>query len=130
MAEHANVEAARDAYEAFSKGDFERTSSFWTDNIVLHIGGHHPLAGDYRGKQEFINLATRLGELTSGTLNQEIQDLVGNDRHVVALIAERAERNGKSHSMEATHVWRMENGKGAEAWVYPWDQQAEDAFWS
>jgi ketosteroid isomerase-like protein len=68
--------------------------------------------------------------LTSGTFSQEVRDVVGSDRYVVALTTERAERHGKSHSMDITQVWRMENGKAAEVWVYAVDQQAEDAFWS
>jgi ketosteroid isomerase-like protein len=130
MAEHANVELVRDAYDAFVKGDMEAVGKAFADDIVVHDQGRSPFAGDYVSKDEVFRLFGRLAEMTAGTFHQEIDDIIGNDTKVVVLGTERAERNGRQMSSPSALVWRIEDGKIVEAWSYYTDQYTRDEFYN
>jgi ketosteroid isomerase-like protein len=57
-------------------------------------------------------------------------EVFGRDETVVVLLTLQAERNGKSLSGEAVHVWRVENGKVVEGTVLYYDPYAVDEFWA
>src|SRR5215207_5655112 len=46
---HPNEHLVREGYQAFIKADMQKVSGFFADDIVWHVGGRGPLAGDYRG---------------------------------------------------------------------------------
>ena len=46
--------------EAFERKDWEAATAFWADDIVLHAQGRHPLAGDFFGKQAFLDHVGRV----------------------------------------------------------------------
>jgi ketosteroid isomerase-like protein len=75
-------------------------------------------------------LLAQLAEQTSGTLRVEVRDVFGRDENVVALVTYHAERNGKTISDDAVHVWRVENGKAVEDVILVYDPYAADEFWS
>ncbi len=57
-----NAETAKKAYEAYGRGDVEAALTTFDDNIEWSIPGNSVLAGDYRGKSEFIELLGKLAE--------------------------------------------------------------------
>ena len=57
-----NAETAKKAYEAYGAGDVEAALTTFDDNIEWSIPGNSVLAGDYRGKSEFIELLGKLAE--------------------------------------------------------------------
>lgn len=48
---HANTQLIEKAHEAFRRGDVQALFDMWTDDLVWHQAGNHPLAGDHRGKE-------------------------------------------------------------------------------
>ncbi|WP_053386307.1 nuclear transport factor 2 family protein [Leucobacter japonicus] len=42
-------------HEAWGRGDQEAGMAFYSDDVILHMGGDGPLAGIYRGKQDFVD---------------------------------------------------------------------------
>ena len=128
--EHPNVIKMREAYEAFARGDLETVGANLADDIVWHIPGNSQLAGDYKGQDEIFTLFGRLFELSGGTLTLEVEDILANDNHATAIVRMTAERDGKALSMNAVHVYRIEDGLTKEFWSFDEDQAADDAFWS
>ena len=57
-----NAETAKKAYEAYGRGDVEAALTTFDDNIEWSIPGNSVLAGNYRGKSEFIELLGKLAE--------------------------------------------------------------------
>jgi uncharacterized protein len=129
MADQSNVQLIRDMYDAFLKGDMEAVGNVLADDIVVHLPGRHPLAGDRRSKEEFFVLLGQMAELTS-RLSAEVRDVVGGDEHVLGLITEQLERNGKTLSVDVVEVWKVENGKAVEVVTLACDPYALDEFWS
>lgn len=127
---HPNEELYRKGFEAFQKGDTETLKDHFADDIIWHVGGQGPFAGDYKGSGEVISLFGRQVEATGGTFKLELHDLLANDEHVVALVRTTAERNGKRLNDPGVHVVHVRDGKLAESWFHASDQYAVDEFFS
>ena len=130
MAEHPNVALMRKGYKAFAEGDIATLNDLFADDIVWHVGGRSPLAGDYKGKQEVFTFFGKITELTGGTFKLDIHDVLANDDHVVVLVNSSAKRNGKSLSDNGVHVFHVRDGKTVEFWGVESDQYAGDEFFS
>ena len=127
---HPNEELLRKGYDAFSKGDMETIRELFDPNIVWHAPGRSPMAGDYRGVDEVLQQFGKVFEMTGGTFNLEIHDVLANDEHVTVLVRARGERNGKTLDDTSVQVWHVKDGKAAEQWLHSGDQYAADEFWS
>ena len=79
---HPNAELVRSGYEAFQRGDVEGALAAFADDIVFHIPGRSPVAGDYHGHQEVMGFFGKLFESSSGTFRVDIHDITGTDEHV------------------------------------------------
>ena len=108
----------------------QKVSDFFADDVVWHIGGRGPLAGDYRGKDEVLGFLAKTLEMTGGTFTLEIHDVLANDEHAVALVVARGEREGKTLEDRQAHVLHIKDGKVTEYWGHPGDQYAIDEFLS
>src|SRR5260370_57221 len=93
---HPNEDLARQANAAFARGDLAALrTQFFAENIRWHIPGRGPLAGDYEGVTQVIELFGRIFELSGGTARIELHDVLANDNHTVSLATIPAERAGK-----------------------------------
>lgn len=127
---HPNEELYRRGFEAFQKGDMETLKDHFSDDIVWHVAGRSPFAGDYKGWGEVMGLFGRQVEATGGTLKLELHDLFANDEHAVALVRTTAQRNGKALDDPGVHVVHIRDGKLAESWFHAMDQYAVDEFFA
>ena len=53
----SNTEMIKRYVEAFERKDWGAATAFWADDIVCHVQGRNPLAGDFLGKQVFLPVA-------------------------------------------------------------------------
>lgn len=131
MAEHPNVELVREGYEAFARGDMDWMREHLAQDIVWHVPGNNPLSGDHTGLDQVLGMFGKLMELTGGSFQQEIHDIVGGDEHVVVLVSGRAERpDGRSLENRSVQIFHVKEGKAIEYWIFNEDQAASDAFMS
>ncbi|HZC03259.1 MAG TPA: nuclear transport factor 2 family protein [Gammaproteobacteria bacterium] len=82
---HAHEDTLRTIYDAFAKGDVETVMSLLTDDIEYHITGRSPVSGNYSGKEEVLGFFGKLMQLSGGTFRLEVEDILANDEHGVAL---------------------------------------------
>lgn len=125
----SNIEAMRLLYEALGAGEFGTVLGVLPDTVVGHVPGTSQVAGNYVGKEAVAGYVGKLAELSGGTVRFEPHDVVANDRHAVALVRDRAERNGRVLDMNNVHVWHATDGSLDEIWIYPGDLRAWDDFW-
>lgn len=130
MTDHPNLDLLRRGYTAYGSGDLDAINELFADDVVWHIAGRSPLAGDYTGKEQVFGFFARLQELSDGTSKIEVHDLLANDEHGVVLVTESATRGGRSHEGSATHVFHLREGKVTEFWDAQTDQYAADEFWA
>lgn len=130
MTEHPNAVLMSEVYDAFTRGDLEAASSYWTDDCVHHYPGRSPLSGSHQGIDSALSFATKMFELTQGRIQMEIEEIGASDNYAFAVVNTRYERDGKKLEMQFVNVSRIKGGKVAEFWTYPDDQYAIDEFWS
>ena len=130
MSEHPNAARVREALDAYNRGDLDTLRSFLADDIVWHVGGSHPLSGDYRGPDEVIGYCSRALSLTSGTLKGQPLEILADDRH--AGVFNRITAEGGGGSLDTTLAQAIsfdDEGRWTEYWALADDQDSVDAFW-
>ncbi len=126
-----NQGLVRAASAAFGRGDLGALrDQFFAADIVWHIAGTGPLAGDYAGAAQVMGLLGKIAELSGGTVRPELHDVLVSNDHTVALTTIRAERAGKRLQLNLVHVIHAENGKATEVWTHSSDPAAAAQFWS
>jgi uncharacterized protein len=131
MAEHPNVALLRKGYKAFTEGDMETIDALFDDDIVWHVPGKSMLSGDYKGKEEVINMFGRLFQETGGTFKIEIHDVLANDEHSVCINTISGERNGTPFETRGVDVFHpTPDGKVKEYWGLVEDQDVMNAAFS
>ncbi len=126
-----NEDMVRAASAALGRGDLSTLQDqFMADNIVWHIAGTGPLAGDYAGVAQVMGVLGKITELAGGTVRPELHDVLVSSDHTVALTTIRAERAGRQLKLNLVRVIHAENGKATEVWTQSADPAAAAEFWS
>src|SRR5712691_616837 len=115
---HPNEDLLRQSYEV----DMESFGKMLADDIVLHVPGRSPIAGDYRGRSEVLGFQCKLFELSGGTIQVDLHDALANDEHGAALQVTRAERGGKRLEARQTFISHLRESKFQEVWLQSEDQ--------
>jgi uncharacterized protein len=130
-AQHVNIQRSRRAYEAFGKGDMATVGELIADDAVYHIGGSSPLSGEYKGKDAIFGFFGKLMQETGGTFKLEVHDILANDEHIVTLVRETAEKNGKKWDSRAVHIAHPDSeGRVKEFWAFQENSAAADEFFA
>ena len=127
---HPNVALLEKLYQDFSKGDIQAVLAACSDSITFQIPGKSKLAGKYTKATFERELVMKLQELSGGTLNVNVHDILASEQHATVLLSDRLIRDGKPVEMRIVHVWRFENGTPVAWYEYPRDLYQFDAIWS
>jgi uncharacterized protein len=126
-----NEDLVRAASAAFGRGDLSALQDqFFAGDIVWHVAGTGPLAGDYEGLPQVMGLLNKIAELSGGSVQPELRDVLVSADHTVVLTAIRAERGGRQLALNLVHVIRSEGGKATEVWTHSSDPAAAAEFWA
>ncbi len=131
MNEHPNAAHIRELFAAFRNGDVAAIERVVPGDTVWHFPGRAGrLAGAHRGRAAIFAFLGRVVELTGGTFELELHDVLASDNWAVALFTGRAERNGKRLDNATCLRIRMKEGRATEVHEFVWDLYAVDDFWS
>jgi len=117
-AEHPNAVAYRKAAAAFRARDLQAIEALVDDDVVWHVPGDHPRAGEIRGRDDLLAWLADLAEV--GFVLRE-HDVFGNDEHVCALSYMGARRPGIDIETRVVSIFHFRDGRQAERWFYPED---------
>jgi ketosteroid isomerase-like protein len=124
---HQNEKLLRDADEAQMKGDVEAFVGFYADDVIVHIPGKSSLAGDYKGKDQFVELFGRFMERTP-EYSFEPHAYLADDEHGIILQRSHYQRGDETVDCNDTFVCHFRDGKISEFWLSSDDPYAVDAF--
>ena len=102
--DHPNATAYRRTADAFRVGDREALAALIGEDVVWHIPGSGPMAGDIHGREALFRFFDRLRDVTEGTFMIKEHDVLGSDEHVVALSNWSAVREGIPVSVDVVGV--------------------------
>ena len=128
---HPHEDLMREAFAAFGRGDLDTLQrQYFSEDIRYHVPGRGPLAGDYEGAAQVLELFRRLFELSGGTVRLKLHDVLANNEHAVALYTVRAERAGRQLEDNQVQIVHIHDGKATESWLHLTDMYFGDEFWS
>ena len=128
--EQRNVEMARRGYQAFNEGHIDDAMEGIDDDVVWHVGGDGPLTGDYKGKQAVLDFLMKFGQLTEGTYEADIHDILASEDHTVVLGTATMTRKGRTHTSRFVDIAHPgPDGRAKEFWRFVEDQAADDEFY-
>ncbi|HET7928145.1 MAG TPA: nuclear transport factor 2 family protein, partial [Actinomycetota bacterium] len=124
--EHPNAALYRRTADAFREGDRVALAALIDEDVVWHIPGSAPMAGDIHGREALFRFFDRLRDVTEGTFTLEEHDVLGTDDHVVALSHMSAVREGIPVSVNVVSVFHFRDGRQQERWFHSSDMAAWD----
>ena len=130
MADHPNAALLRKGYDAFAKGDTAALTELFSEDVVWHLSGDNLISGEHKGRDAVFAVFAKTMELTGGTFNIDLHDIVANDEHTVSLSRASASRQGKQLDLRGADIYHIRNGKVTEWWSFTEDQRLDDEFWS
>lgn len=130
MSAEQNTSRVRAYMDAFLDGDIDTARAFLADDVTLNVPGRNPLSGRYEGIEAACGFLQQMKDMTRGSLQFDIVDVLANNQHVVVLFKPSASRPGKSWDSSAITVYRLSDGAIHEITVFQHDLYAFDAFMS
>lgn len=125
-----NVDLVRRGYEAFNSGDMATLSELFAEDAVWHVPGSGVLSGTKQGRDAVLAYFGELGTRTQGSLQANVQDIVGGENHTLAIHQTRGERNSKTLDLATVIVFVVRGGKIEEAREFFEDTAKVDDFWT
>jgi ketosteroid isomerase-like protein len=131
MTADENVAIMQRAYDAFNKADLDTLVEIFDENIVWHLPGRSSMAKDYESRDATLAYFGQLGELTGGTFQAELQELLGGDNdRVVGIQRSTGEKDGKHLDVDNCIVFTLKDGRVVDGREHFEDLYAWDEFWA
>ena len=126
----ADGDVVRRLYQAIAERDFVAAESCFADDVVWHLPGNSPIAGDHHGWSQIRdNFMAKLAPLSGGTFRADLVDVAIGDVFVVAVQHATASYGDKALDITACQLIKVRAGLIQEVRGYYSDQEALDAFW-
>lgn len=126
----APLDLMRRYLDAAKRGDWETGSSFFAEDIVLHVPGRSVLAGEHRGREAALAYIDAALERTHGGVEVELIDMLAGEEHVALVVRERFKRGDGELEIRRANVYRIRGDEIAEVWIFEGDQYAVDELFA
>lgn len=126
------AELHRRQNEMYAGGSVESVAELLAEDIVWHVPGNSPVAGDHRGVAEVAAYFERRRRLASATMQMKPGEVLEAGDAVAQFVAGSAVLDGGWVSWQTVGVYRVDVEAGLihEAWLVPLDGELFDRIWS
>lgn len=114
-------------YQAYADLDVATINALIADDLVMHVPGTHPLAGEHRGRDAAWTYLARVAEVSRGRGGFELHSVAtDDDGHAVALLTGTI----RDFVRPVVHIWDFnDDGLLVGYWEANLNQHDEDQFW-
>jgi uncharacterized protein len=135
MAEAREVKMIVDEFlarqsEMYAGGDLAPVEELLAEDVVWHVPGTSPIAGDHQGREAVTGYFRLRRELAGGVIAVARGGETHHEEALAQLADGRASLGGREVGWRTTGVYRVAEGKIAEAWLVPLDQEHFDRVWA
>jgi len=116
--------------EMYAGGELGPVTDLLAPDVVWHVPGTNPIAGDYRGRDAVLGYFRLRRELAGGAIRVTTAGEAHHDEALVQLADGRASLGGEDVVWRTAGVYRVASGTIAEAWLVPLDSEHFDRVWS
>lgn len=126
-----NLEVFNQYNNGLINGDFGAVFATMADDISWHQPGNNPVSGTVVGKELLGAHLGKFAEKSNGSFKVVTNWVSDNGNFVAANVTFLADRgNGDVLNMNGIDLFRIEDGKIQEIWLFSLDQAVEDAYWA
>jgi ketosteroid isomerase-like protein len=118
MSEHPNVATVSRMTKAIFDQDREALTDVFSPDLRFHLRGPYPKAGDHDGVDGFLEVVGSFFELTGGDIRLEQKFCLATDGWAAEWEHATLGRNGKTLESDNSFVYRFEEGRIAEMWMF------------
>jgi ketosteroid isomerase-like protein len=118
MSDHPNVETVNNMTKAIFDQDHDTLAKIFTDDLVFHLRGPHPMAGDHSGLGGLLGFLGSVFEATNGQIQLDQQFCIGVDGWAAEWEHATLGRNGSTLESRNAFVYRFEDDRIAEMWMF------------
>ena len=116
--DHPNVQIVHSMTDAVFSQDHDALAKIFTDDLVFHFRGPHPMAGDHTGLGGFLAVLGWIFEKTNGQIELDTKLCLGTDGWAAEFERAQLSRNGETVESDNAFVYRFEGDRIAEMWMY------------
>lgn len=126
------MEALHRAQEClYAGGAVDPVRSLLCRDVVWHVPGRTPIAGDHQGIENVIGYMLRRRDVADRTLRLHRRELlVGEGEHFAALTDGSAVIAGRAREWSTIGLYRLRGERLAECRLMPFDQTDFDSIWN
>lgn len=125
-----NLEIFNAYNKGLVEGNFPAVFATMADDIIWHQPGKNVTSGRVVGKEKLGAHLAQFGEKSNGTFKVLTNWVSDNGDLVAANVTFVGTRpDGVELNMNGIDLFRIEDGKIKEVWLFSSDQVTEDAFW-
>ncbi|MGN6276525.1 MAG: nuclear transport factor 2 family protein [Solirubrobacterales bacterium] len=126
------AELHRRQNEMYSGGSIDKVVDLLAEDIVWHVPGSSPIAGDHRGTTAVIAYFRRRRQLAGATMKMKPGEMLETGDAVAQFVSGSATLDGEEVSWQTVGVYRIDPAQVQirEAWLVPLDGDLFDRIWS
>jgi uncharacterized protein len=114
----------------YAGGPVEPLAELLADDVVWHVPGSSPIAGDHRGRPAVIEYFRTRRHLADNSMRLHPGEILADGDTVVQRVDGSARIGGEPVSWSTVGVYRFETGLVAEVWLVPTDLAKFELIWS
>jgi uncharacterized protein len=118
--------------EMYAGGSVDAVAKLLAADIIWHVPGKSPIAGDHRGVTQVIEYFERRRGLASATMSMRPGEVIFEGDAVAQFVEGSAVLDGQSVSWKTIGIYRIdvEHRQIREVWLVPLDSELFDRIWS
>jgi hypothetical protein len=135
-ADKAGVELVAELHrrqrEMYAGGSVEAVAELLDPEIVWHVPGTSPIAGDHRGVEKVLAYFERRRGLATATMRMHPGEAMSRPGGVAQFVEGTAVLDGREVSWQTVGAYRVDEAAGLiqEVWLVPLDLSLFDEIWS
>lgn len=116
----------------YAGGSVDSVVELLAGDIVWHVPGRSPIAGDHRGVEEVIAYFELRRQLANATMRMRPGEVISTGDAVAQFVEGSATLDGKRVSWQTFGIYRVdpEHRRIREVWLVPLDGDLFDRIWS
>jgi ketosteroid isomerase-like protein len=118
--EHPNATRMRRTVDALMSGDTPRLLEVFADDVVWYAPGDTPVSGTFHGHDGIARFSSGLTEVSGGSMNISVDDVLASDRYVTIFLDITAERHDEHLSVVVAQFASVDGqGRWDRCWFLP-----------
>lgn len=116
--------------EMYAGGNVAPVRELLAEDVVWHVPGSSPIAGDHRGREAVTRYFHLRRKLAGGSIRIAKHGEAHHCEALVQLADGRATIGGEDATWRTAGVYRVAEGRIAEAWLVPLDHERFERIWA